>query len=222
MFCRTSSSGPENRSGDARDAGGFDAHQRRRAHDDQQHEGGERQRDDVVEADGAGAPQDRRAAHALSRHPRRQRRDCLQQPAARAFPQLRLGRRRTVSTRTASPARRQHRREPVGELADRRADRRDLALECPVPDGVTTKRKLRSTGAGRPLKLTLAWACRTRLPAASSSSRCMFELDRRVGRGRDGAGSRRSRCSAAGAGPVPRSAPGSASPPAARPTNRST
>ena len=42
--------------GAVRDAGGLDAHQRRRAHDDQQHERGERQRNAVVETDGAGAP----------------------------------------------------------------------------------------------------------------------------------------------------------------------
>ena len=44
----------------------------------------------------------------------------------------------------------------------------------PAAGVVTAKRKLRSTGPGRPLKLTLAWARRTTLPAASSSRHCTF------------------------------------------------
>ena len=125
------------------------------AHDDQQHERGERQRDAVVEADGRWC-----AARSVVA----QRPHCAVMPGASAgtvcsSPQPGHSRscgsvtsgsdavreqRITVSAQRSG----EHRREPVGELADRGADRRDLALRCPLSGGVTTKRKLRSHRPG--------------------------------------------------------------------------
>ena len=144
---------PGEQVGSALDAGGFDAHQVRRAHDDQQHECGCSQGNDVVEAMRAGAAQCCRTAHASCGHSRCQGRDRLEQSAARALAQLRL-RLSADRRQTASPPQ-QHRGEPVGELADRSADCRDLARD--------TRRRRRHGKAEaaqyrgpRPLKLTLA------------------------------------------------------------------
>ena len=80
--------------GDMTDSGGLDAHQGGRAHDRQQHQRRQGQRDDVVEAMGGGAAQCRRAACALRGRAGGECRDHLKEPAARAFAQLRQGRRR--------------------------------------------------------------------------------------------------------------------------------
>src|SRR6202030_1589375 len=130
-----------------------------RRHDghEQHHKSCEGERDDVVEAVATRAPQNRRASHALSRHARCQGGDGLEQPAARALPQLRLGRgrvRRGPLHRPTSIDATPSASWPSAVL---------IAVTSPwmsAAGGVTTKRKLRSTGPGRPLKLTLAWACR--------------------------------------------------------------
>src|SRR5262249_34259987 len=143
----------------------------RRAHDYQQYEGGDDERGDMFRAMGAGAPQGGRTPYALRAHARYQGRDRLEQPTPGAFAQL--GRRRGWSRRgphdrASSLAAKPSASWPTAVL---------IAVTSPgtsVAGGVTTKRKLRSAGPLRPLKLTLACACRTRLPAASSSSRCML------------------------------------------------
>ena len=137
----------------ALDAGGFDAHQVRRAHDDQQHECGCGQGDDVVEAMRTGAAQCCRTAHASCGHSRCQGRDRLEQSAARALSQLRLGL-RPIGGRS------HHRPNSIAVIPSASWPTAVLiAVTSPGTPGAgggTEKRKLRNTGGARPLKLTLA------------------------------------------------------------------
>ena len=95
---------PRKQTRDPRDAGLLDGHQIRRAHHDQQHEGGKRQRDDMLGPMRRIVPEYRRAAHAACRHPGHQRRYCLHQAAAGAFAQLRRRRRRLHDAADHLPA----------------------------------------------------------------------------------------------------------------------
>src|ERR1700730_19362230 len=107
----------------------------------------------MVRAMSAGAPQARRATHALRAHARHQGRYRVQQPTARTFAQLGL---------RGGPIRGPHHR-PSSIDAKPSASWPTAVLIAvtspgiPGAGGVTTKRKLRSAGSLRPLKTTSAW-----------------------------------------------------------------
>ena len=159
------------------DAGGLDAHERGRAHHASSTSAdtvsarlcSERMRDCARRSM---VPQRLQCAVM----PGAERRHGLEQPATRAFAQVRPDRsgrpgpkqRRHRALRArdgtaAGPGK--HRREPVGELADRGADRRDLA-PMPAAGGGTTKRKLRVTGSPCPCHAPPP------APAAQACPRC--------------------------------------------------
>ena len=128
MLRRTSSSGPENRSATCAMPAVWTLISVRRAHHDQQHERGKRQRDAVLGRMRRCATQHRRAAQASRRHARHSGGTVWNSPQP--------GHSRSCGAvvadcvdAAASPACDQHRGEPIGELADRRADRRDLARD---------------------------------------------------------------------------------------------
>ena len=177
---------PRKQTRDPRDAGLLDGHQIRRAHHNQQHESGKRQRDDMLGPMRGIVPEHRRAAQAACRHARHQRRYCLDEAAAGAFAQL--GRRRPRLRDAADHL-------PAANIAaSPSASCPTAALIAvtspgvPVPDGGTTMRKLRRTDDLRLLKLTFACASRIRIAARILVKPANIDLDHRVGRGGDRAG----------------------------------
>ena len=180
---RTSSSGPESRSALCAMPAVSTLMSVVGAHHDEQHERGKRQRDAVLERmvrarDGGWW---RSASTARS---------CRAPAAARSGTARSPGIRETRGGATV-PVGGRTRHRPVGPAAT--MDARPsaswptavlIAATSPGTSGVgggTAKRKLRSVGVAPRLEGHAAWACSTRLPAASSSSRWMFSCDRRVG-----------------------------------------
>src|SRR6516165_1247 len=137
------------------DAGFLDAHQLVRAHQREERQGRQGQRRDMVEAMGGDPAQDRRAARAMRRGPGRERRDPLQQPATRAFAQLRHGC-RWVGAAALHP-----RTTAVVSIGAMPSARRPTALliaatspGTPAAGGGTAKRKLLTNGCLWPVPRT--------------------------------------------------------------------
>ncbi len=181
MFRRTSSSGPANRPIRWLIPAVDTLINVARTHDDEEHEGGQRERHAPVERVGAAAPQDRAAAPAACGNAGLKGRHCLEQAAARAFPHSGVRDRdglrdhRAVGLATSMAA---------SWLASWPTAALIAATSPPVPGlgGASTNRKERASGALRPEKATACLALKHHFAGSVLVKPLDIQVDRGIRR----------------------------------------